>query len=126
MTKPKPPTILIIEDEADLQQAYVMILTTQGYTIATANNGIDGLQRIKTVQPDLILLDIFMPQMDGREVLRNLDLDLYPNMKVIVYSNLSDRDMESEMAALGAHRVMLKSKTNPSELIALVKEVLSS
>ncbi len=75
----KPATILIIEDEPDLQQAYAMILGSQGYSVTTANNGIDGLVKIKAHLPDLVLLDIFMPQMDGRELMRNLDVRLYPN-----------------------------------------------
>lgn len=120
------PKLLIIEDEPTLQQAYKLILSTHGYDVSTANNGIEGLEKIKSIKPALILLDIFMPRMDGRELLRNLDLDLYPDMKVVVYSNLSDKNIEEEMLALGAHRVILKSKTGPSELLSLVQSVLKS
>lgn len=122
----KLPTILIVEDEPDLQQAYAMILEHQGYVIVTASNGIEGLEKIKAHLPSLILLDIFMPQMDGRELLRNLDLDLYPNTKIIVYSNLSDKGIEEEMISLGADQVVLKSKTSPADLIELVRLSLNS
>lgn len=120
----RQPLVLIVEDEPDLQRAYEMILSAQGYSVTTANNGIEGLKQIKAVKPQLVLLDIFMPQMDGRELLRNLDLSQYPNTKIIVYSNLSDKNIEEEMLALGAHRVVLKSKTGPSDLVSLVKIVL--
>ena len=110
----KKPTILIVEDEPDLQQAYAMILGSQGYSTLTANNGVEGLVKIKANVPELVLLDIFMPQMDGRELLRNLDMTLYPKMKVVVYSNLSDKSIEDEMIELGAHQVVLKSRTGPT------------
>ncbi len=121
----KAPIILIVEDELDLQQAYTMILKSRGYSVETASNGIEGLEKIKAFSPALMLLDIFMPRMDGRELLRNLDLDLYPDMKVIVYSNLSDKGIEEEMISLGAHQVILKSKTGPSDLLELVRRSLS-
>ena len=122
----KPYKILIVEDEPTLQQAYAMILTAHDYQVTTANNGIEGLEKIKSVMPDLVLLDIFMPRMDGRELLRNLDFSLYPALKVVVYSNLSDKGIEEEMLALGAHRVILKSKTGPTDLVNLVKAVLQN
>lgn len=112
--------ILIVEDEAVLQDVFRMVLERGGYEVETANNGLDGIQHLKSFQPDLVLLDIFMPVMDGREFLRNVDLSDYPNTKVIVYSNLSDQQTETELRELGAHDFILKSSMTPSDLLALV------
>lgn len=120
----KPQTILIVEDEIILQDVYKLVLSTQGYEIHTANNGVEGLNLLKKVHPDLVLLDIFMPVMDGKEMLKNIEIPDYPNTKFIVYSNLSDRNTESEMLDLGAHKFVLKSSMTPKDLVNLVTETL--
>ncbi len=116
--------ILIVEDEIVLQDVYKLILTTGGYEVHTASNGVEGIQKIKSVNPDLMLLDVFMPIMDGKELLRNIDLTDYPNMIVMVYSNLSDRATQEEMRELGAHSFMLKSSMTPSDLLRVVADSL--
>lgn len=115
-------TILVVEDETVLQDVYKLILTSGGYDVHTACNGVEGLQKIKAVKPDLVLLDVFMPQMDGKELLRNIDLSDYPGMRVIVYSNLSDKVTETEVMNLGAHDFVLKSSMTPNDLLELVRK----
>lgn len=119
-------SILIVEDEKVLQDVYKMILSSKGYKIDTANNGLEGLQRLKAVRPDMVLLDIFMPVMDGKEFMRNIDLDDYPNTKIVVYSNLSDNKTEAEMLGLGAHKFIVKSSLAPQDLLALVDQIVNS
>lgn len=116
--------VLIVEDEIILQDVYKLILEAGGYKVHTASNGIQGIQKIKEAKPDLLLLDIFMPAMDGKELLRNIDLNDYPKMKVIVFSNLSDRSTENEMLELGAHSFILKSSLTPADLLNLVDQKL--
>lgn len=118
--------ILIIEDEAVLQDVFKMVLERGGYNVETASNGLVGLKQLKSFQPDLVLLDIFMPVMDGREFLRNIDLSDYPNTRIIVYSNLSDQQTETELRELGAHDFVLKSSMTPSDLLALVGRHLNT
>ena len=112
--------ILIVEDEAVLQDVFKMVLERGDYKVETASNGLAGIKLLKSFQPDLVLLDIFMPVMDGREFLRNVDLSEYPNTKVVVYSNLSDQQTETELRELGAHDFILKSSMTPSDLLTLV------
>ena len=121
----KPASILIVEDEIVLQDVYKLILSSKGYDVHTASNGAEGIQKIKAVRPDLVLLDIFMPVMDGRELLRNIDLDLYPDMVVVVHSNLSDSATENEMRELGAHSFILKSSMTPKDLLDVVSKELA-
>jgi DNA-binding response OmpR family regulator len=119
-----PGKVLVVEDEAVLQDVYKLILSSGGYDVHTASDGVDGLKKIKTVKPDVVLLDIFMPRMDGKDLLRNIDLSDYPHMRVIMYSNLSDKATESEVRSLGAHDFILKSSMTPNDLLELVKSHL--
>lgn len=121
----KKRNILVIEDEIILQDVYKLVLSTNGFTVATANNGLEGISQLKKVVPDLILLDVFMPVMDGKEFLRNIDLKDYPNTKIIVYSNLSDSKTEEDMRELGADNFVLKSSMTPQDLIDLVNKTVS-
>ena len=118
MTKAK--CILIIEDEQILQDVYKLVLETSGYTVHVADNGVEGLEKIRKVKPDLVLLDIFMPVMDGKEFLRNIDKNDYPNTKIIVYTNMFDKTTEQEMMGLGADDFILKSSMDPNDLLGLV------
>lgn len=117
--------ILVVEDEITLQEVYRIVLTAGGYHVVTAGNGIEGLAKLKSVRPDLILLDIFMPKMDGKEFLRNVDLTEYPDTTVIVYSNLSDKQTQHEMRELGADDYIVKSSMTPSDLLSVVGRYLA-
>lgn len=119
-------SILIVEDEETLQDVYKIILSSKGYDVHTADNGLEGLQKVKALHPDMVLLDIFMPVMDGKEFMRNIDMTDYPYTKIIVYSNLSDRKVENEVLGLGAHKFILKSSMSPRDLLTLVDQVLNS
>ena len=118
-------SILIVEDEKILQDVYKFVLTSKGYTVHLADNGAKGLTQLAATKPDVVLLDIFMPVMDGKEFLRNLNLNDYPDTKIIVYTNLSDSETQAEMLGLGACRFVLKSSMTPRDLIALIEEVTS-
>lgn len=120
------PMILIVEDEKVLQDVYKLVLTTKGYEVAIANNGVEGLSKLKKLSPSIVLLDIFMPVMDGREFLRNIDINDYPHTKFVVYSNLSDSKTTTEMMELGAHKFILKASMGPQDLINLVQSLLKS
>lgn len=117
--------ILIIEDEKVLQDVYKIVLSSKGYQVHTANNGVEGLEQLKSVVPDMVLLDIFMPVMDGKEFMRNIDLNDYPNLKIVVYSNLYDVGTQEEMLGLGAKRFILKSSMAPHDLVTLAEEMVS-
>jgi len=116
-------SVLIVEDEKILQDVYKLILSSKGYIVHTPNNGLEGLKSLKEHEPDVMLLDIFMPQMDGKEVLRNINKNDYPDTKIIVYSNLSDSETEQEVLLNGADRFILKSSMTPHDLTQLIKDV---
>jgi CheY-like chemotaxis protein len=118
--------ILIVEDEKDLRDVYEVILRHAGYEICTSANGKEGLEEVKNCQPDLVLLDIFMPVMDGRGFMESIDLKEYPHMNVVVFSNTSDDGLIGDMLKLGAEKVVTKADLSPTDLTVLVEPYLKS
>jgi DNA-binding response OmpR family regulator len=118
-------TILIVEDEIALREAYEIILRGQGYEVISSQNGIDGLVMLKKHRPRIALVDIFMPLMDGKELLLNIDKNEYPDTKIVMMTNLSDKKIKQEVLATGADKYIIKSSMGVSELLKLVKNLLA-
>lgn len=124
--KKKSASILIVEDESALNEAYQLILKQAGYNIATAFNGNEALEIIKKFDPDIILLDLRMPHMDGVEFLRHYKLkEKHPDVKVIIFSNYDMQKEIDEAYKLGAHRYILKTWASPKELLQIIQSTLS-
>lgn len=116
--------VLIVEDEIMLQEVYKMVLLKHRCEVSVSSNGLEGLQTLSKVRPDIVFLDVFMPVMDGKEFLRNFSKAEYPNTKIVVYTNLSDSKTETEMLELGADKFVLKSSMTPQDLTDLVDELV--
>lgn len=115
--------ILIIEDDQTLQTAYRLLLENEGHKVATADNGEEGLNVLKTSKPDLILLDLLMPVMGGLEFLqkfRKKDKDT----KVVVLTNFDQDEHIEEAQKLGAYKYIIKANSAPSELAQLVNHLI--
>jgi two-component system response regulator VicR len=119
--------ILIVEDEIALLEAYELVLNSEGYEVKVAHDGEEALEVVQTYEPDLILLDLRMPRVNGVEFLKRYKpAQTHPSVKIIVFSNLdSDKEIQ-EAYALGAEKYVLKAWASPRELIKLVKDMLSS
>lgn len=118
-------SILIVEDEPELADAYLSLLSQVGYDVAVAHNGKEALDKAESHQPELILLDLRMPVMDGVEFLEKYDLkNKHPNVKVIVFSNYDMQDEIDDAYRLGADRYVLKAWASPKELLQIVKNTL--
>ncbi len=123
----QPATILVVEDEVSLNEAYEMILTQAGYVVHTAFNGKEALEKSEKQEPDLILLDLRMPQMDGVAFLREYNLkENHPKVKVIVFSNYDMQKEIDEAYQYGAHRYILKTWASPKELLQIVETTLKT
>ena len=119
--------ILIIEDEEIMIDLLQKKLTVEGYEISVARDGKEGLEKMKEVKPDLILLDIIMPKMGGFEVMEEMQKDReLKKIPVIVVSN-SGQPVEIDKAqTLGAKDWLIKTEFDPQEVIDKVKKQIGN
>ena len=117
--------ILIIDDDVDTLKLVGLMLQKQGYQIVAANNGSQGLEQAETENPDLILLDVMMPEMDGYEVTKRLRANpLTANTPILMFTAKTQLDDKVTGFEAGADDYLTKP-THPSELNAHVKALLS-
>jgi two-component system, OmpR family, phosphate regulon response regulator PhoB len=112
--------ILIIEDNTDLRDIYSSLFTKAGHQIAAAENGLDGVVKAVDFKPDIVLLDLMMPEMNGYDFLKALADNTSISPYIIIVSNLSQQTDIDLAKANGAHEYIRKSDFAGE---ALVKEV---
>lgn len=112
--------VLVVEDEKPLAHALELKLTHEGFAVTVARNGQEGLDLIRSQPFDVVLLDMMMPIMDGFHVLENIQ-DLQNKPAIFVLSNLSTRDDEGKILALGAKKYFIKSNTPLAQIVEEVK-----
>jgi len=115
--------ILIVEDDFALSDAFAIALRQEGYEVFIAQNGKKALEHLADNTPDLILLDVLMPVMDGKEFLRKYDNTA--RVPVVVLSNLDDKATIDELLSLGAQNYLLKSSVTPSTLASVVRGTMT-
>jgi len=117
--------ILFVEDESALQKAFSDILTQAGYKVVSALDGEIGLRLAKSEKPDLILLDIIFPRLDGFDVLKRLKEDLeLREIPVIVLTNLERIEDVEKAIELGAKTYLVKTQYTIEEVIEKIKKAI--
>ncbi len=117
--------ILIIEDDKFLVKLYGDKLRREGFEIITAISAEEGLHKISTQKPDLIILDVVLPRQSGFEVLSEIKLNLETkDIPVIILSNLSQESDRKKGLELGAATYLVKTDFSINQLPAIVKEEL--
>lgn len=117
--------ILLIEDDGDLRDMYASRLGYEGYEIVIATDGKEGLAKAETEKPDLILLDIMIPNLSGFEVLKKLkSQNSTNNIPVIIMTVLDQESNKIKGLELGAEDYISKAKVMPDEVINKVKNIL--
>ncbi|PIR42328.1 response regulator [candidate division WWE3 bacterium CG_4_9_14_0_2_um_filter_35_11] len=118
--------ILIAEDDNFYSSIYNQRLTEMGYEVSVASNGEQLLKLMKIRVPDLVMLDLIMPKMDGFETLQSIKEDAnFKNVKVLVLSNLGQKEDVDSAMMLGAIGYIIKSNTSIQDVLMKVKESLS-
>lgn len=118
--------ILIMEDETDLREAMAEAIRDAGFSVTTAENGEVGLKIALEQKPDLILLDIMMPIMDGHETLRKLRSDPWgKNVKVIILTAMDDVANVAEAHEGDIHDYIIKAHTSLDEILRQVRSALA-
>lgn len=110
--------ICIIEDEVNIAEMYKTLFENEGYEVRLAHDGEEGLKLIKDFKPDLVLLDLMLPKINGFDVLKKLKCQrLNDRMVVCVLSNLDQRDDMERVFNLGASHYFVKSHITPRKLM---------
>lgn len=115
--------IAIIEDDAAISQMYRIKFEADGYTVETAENGKVGLELIKDLKPDIVLLDLMMPEMDGEEMLSRLRSESWgKDIKVIILTNMGESEAPKTIKEMGVEAFILKANMTPRQVAELVKQ----
>ena len=118
--------VLIVEDDIFLANIYKTKFDMEGFKVSTSENGEAGLNDIKKKKPDIVLLDILLPKMDGFVVLEKLKAD--PEVKsipVILLTNLGQKDDVQKGLEMGAEDYLIKAHFKPSEVVEKVRKILN-
>ena len=118
--------ILLVEDDQFLSEMYATKFVESGFDIETAADGREALEKIKQYRPNLILLDIVLPKIDGFEVLQILKKNaVTKDIAVIALTNLGQKEEVEKGLKLGADDYIIKAHFTPTEVVAKVKKILN-
>jgi len=119
------PKVLIVDDDREQLDLYGTAFKLKGYSVEKVSSGEEGLRQARASKPDLILLDLVMPGMDGLECLKWLRADeLTKDIKIILMTNMSRGGLVEEVAESGADDFVMKADLTPTELAARVKKLI--
>lgn len=117
--------IAIIEDDQAISQMYRFKFEAEGYSVESAENGRLGLELVQKFNPDIILLDLMMPEMTGDEMLAQMRGTPWGrNIKVIILTNKGEQEIPDSVKALNVSAVVLKADMTPRQVAELVKQHL--
>ncbi len=119
--------IAIVEDDQAISQMYRFKFEAEGYKVETAENGKLGLELAEKMKPDIILLDLMMPEMTGDEMLEKLRAtDWGGKIKVIILTNVGEQEIPEKVRKLGVSGIILKANMTPRQVAETVKKQLAA
>lgn len=118
-------TILLIEDDPFLIDIYSTKLKESGFSVEVAKDGEIALKKLEEKKPDLVVLDIVLPEIDGWEILRRIkSTPALKNLKVVILSNLGQKEEVKKGIDLGSIKYLIKAHYTPSEVVKEIKEIM--
>lgn len=118
--------IAIIEDDQVINQMYRMKFEAAGFSVATASDGESGVKMAEKFKPNIILLDLQMPHMNGAEALEIIRKSSWGSKTpVIILTNLGEEEAPKTLRALGIHSYIVKAELTPSQVVARVQAALA-
>lgn len=119
--------VLLVDDTDFYLNAYRTKLMGEGYLVKVAKNGVEGLKQAKSETPDIILLDLMMPVMDGFKVLQTLKADpAFENVPIVVFSAKGNSDEVGKAIEAGASDFLVKATTTPNKVVEKIKQILEN
>jgi len=123
----KPTKVAIIEDDASIVQMYQLKFQTEGFDVQTAGDGETGLALIDSYKPDIVLLDLMMPNMNGLDMLSKLRSGAEGSrMKVIVLTNMGDTETATRVFKMSANDYIVKAELTPKQVVERVQKLLAA
>lgn len=117
--------IAIVEDDQAISQMYRFKFEAEGYEVETAENGKLGLELVEKMKPDIVLLDLMMPEMNGDEVLAKMRATPWgKNIKVVILTNMGEQEIPDSVLQFGVSRLILKANMTPRQVAEIVKQEL--
>jgi DNA-binding response OmpR family regulator len=117
--------IAIVEDDQAISQMYRFKFEAEGYQVETAENGKIGLELAQSMKPDIILLDLMMPEMNGDQMLAKMRATPWgKHIKVIILTNMGEQEIPDTIKKLGVSGVILKADMTPRQVADTVKKHL--
>ncbi len=119
--------IAIIEDDPVISQMYRMKFEADGFDVQLADNGKKGVALVEHFTPDIILLDIQMPEMSGDEALATIRKQAWgKDIPVIILTNLGEEEAPKSIRGLGIHSYIVKAELTPRQVVQRVKDALGT
>ena len=119
--------IAIVEDDQAISQMYRIKFESEGYVVETAENGALGLELAEKMKPDIILLDLMMPEMNGDEMLEKLRKKPWgKDIKVVVLTNVGEQEIPEPVKNMGVRSFILKADMTPRQVAEVIKNELKN
>lgn len=120
------PKVAIVEDDLAIAQMYRMKFEAEGYKVDIAENGKLGLELCEAMKPDVVLLDLMMPEMNGDEMLQKMRAtDWGKTIKVVVLTNIGEQEAPDSLKKLGVSAFIVKAEMTPRQVAEVVKTYLN-
>lgn len=117
--------VLIVEDDMFVRDIYHVKFEKENFEVVLAENGVEAIRKLEDKTPDIILLDMVMPYMDGMEVLKKIKENVaWRNIPIIMLTNISEKEKVTEGMEYGINEYLIKSHFTPSEVVGKVRELL--
>lgn len=118
--------VLIVEDEESLRDVYREEFESEGFIVETAKDGQEGVEKMASFLPELVLLDLMMPRMSGFDVLKEAkDNPVLKNIPIIVFTNINP-DVQDLLKNWGAANFLLKADNTPGQVVERAREMLKN
>jgi two-component system, OmpR family, alkaline phosphatase synthesis response regulator PhoP len=119
-------TVLVVDDQPHIVRLIQVNLEKEGVHVATASDGVEGLQKVRDLQPDLVILDVIMPRKDGFEVLREMKNDSGLSEIPVIMLTVKAHNSDIVEGLKEGAELYLPKPFHPKELVSLVKRVLET
>ncbi|MBI5357908.1 response regulator [Candidatus Saccharibacteria bacterium] len=121
-----PPKVLLIDDDDMIIRLYDRVLSNAGFIVDTARDGTIVAETIKYNRPDIILMDVMMPNFNGLDTLKELkSKPLTSGLPIVMFSAYDDKSLIKKTMEYGAEMYLLKSENDPDEVVDILNKILN-